>query len=249
MAEFSGKVVAVSGGASGIGAEICSQLAEAGADVYALDLRGEHPQVPTISVDVADSAAVRDAIDAIGLGVDILVHGAAVAEAAGLHEMTDAEWQRERAIALDGGFYLARAVLPAMIARRAGVIINIGSVNGHAAYGQPSYSAAKAGLESLTQNLAVRYGPFGIRANAVAPGTVRTPAWRSREESNPAIFDQLARWYPMGRVGLPEDVAHAVLFLASDRASWITGTTLTVDGGLTAGGFRMISTAVGADEW
>ena len=249
MAEFSGKVVAVSGGASGIGAGISSQFADAGADVYALDLRGRHPDVPTLTVDVADSGAVQHAVEQIPADVDVLVHCAAVAEASGLHEMTDAEWQRERAIALDGGFYLARAVLPAMVERRTGVIINIGSVNGHAAYGQPAYSAAKAGLESLTQNLAVRYGPYGIRANAVAPGTVRTPAWRSREEANPALFDQLARWYPTGRVGTPEDIAHAVLFLASDRAAWITGTTLTVDGGLTAGGFRMISTAVGAEEW
>lgn len=249
MAEFSGKVVAVSGGASGIGAEICTQFAEAGADVYALDVRGRHPRVPTVPMDVADSASVDRAIAQIPGGIDVLVHAAAVAEASGLHEMTDAEWQRELAIALDGGFYLARAVLPAMIERRTGVIITIGSVNGHAAYGQPAYSAAKAGLESLTQNLAVRYGPYGIRANAVAPGTVRTPAWRSREEANPAVFDQLSRWYPMGRVGTAADIAHAVLFLASDKAAWITGTTLTVDGGLTAGGFRMISTAVGEGEW
>ena len=249
MAEFSGKVVAVSGGASGIGAEICTQFAEAGADVHALDVRGGHPRVPTISVDVADSAAVDQAIAQLPAAVDILVHAAAVAEAPGLHEMTDAEWQRERAIALDGGFYLARAVLPGMMERRSGVIITIGSVNGRAAYGQPAYSAAKAGLESLTQNLAVRYGPYGIRANAVAPGTVRTPAWHSREEANPEVFDQLSRWYPIGRVGNPEDVAHAVLFLASQKAAWITGTTLTADGGLTAGGFRMISTAVGAEEW
>lgn len=249
MAEFSGKVVAVTGGASGIGAEICTQFAEAGADVYALDIRGRHLWVPTVTMDVADSASVDGAIAQIPAGIDIVVHSAAVAEASGLHEMTDAQWQRERAIALDGGFYLVRAVLPAMIERRSGVIVTIGSVNGHAAYGQPAYSAAKAGLESLTQNLALRYGPYGIRANAVAPGTVRTPAWRSREEANPAIFDQLSRWYPLGRVGTPADIAHAVLFLASEKAAWITGTTLTVDGGLTAGGFRMINTAVGDDEW
>lgn len=245
MAEYSGKVVVVSGGASGIGAEVCAQFAAAGAQVYALDITGRHPQAQMIQTDVADSASVARAIADICEPIDILVNNAAVAEAAEPHQITDTEWRRELSIALDGTFYLCRAVLPGMIEVGGGVIVNMSSVNAAGAYGQPGYSAAKAGIESLTQNLAVRYGPQNIRVNAVAPGTVRTPAWDARAAANPEVFEELSQWYPAGRVGTPQDVAHAVLFLASAKASWITGTTLTVDGGLTAGGFKMISTAVG----
>lgn len=244
-ADFSGQVVAVTGGASGIGAQICSQFTAAGAQVHALDVRGQHPEVTTHSLDVTDSAAVTRIVNSLG-PIDVLVNSAAVAVAVGWHELTNAEWQWERSVALDGSFYMCRAVIPAMIDRGGGAIVNISSVNARGAYGQPAYSAAKAGLENLTKTLAVRYGPDGIRANAIAPGTVRTPAWDSRREANPQVFEELAQWYPLGRVGTAEDVAHATLFLASAEAAWITGTTLTVDGGLTAGAFRMISTADGS---
>jgi NAD(P)-dependent dehydrogenase (short-subunit alcohol dehydrogenase family) len=126
-----------------------------------------------------------------------------------------------------------------MIARRRGAIVNIASVNGLTGLGEEAYSAAKAGMINLTQNLAIKYGRHGVRANVICPGTVRTPIWRSRLEQQPAIFDELAAWYPLGRVGEPEDVAHAALFLASAEAAWITGAVLAVDGGLTAGSFRM----------
>jgi len=140
---------------------------------------------------------------------------------------------------LKGAFLCSKAVLPAMIERRSGVIVNVSSVNGLAFFGDEAYSAAKAGMISLTQGIAVRYGRFGVRCVAVAPGTIRTPIWQDRVEKEPAIFERLAKWYPLGRVGEPEDVASAVLFLASSEASWITGTVLRVDGGLLAGSYRM----------
>jgi meso-butanediol dehydrogenase / (S,S)-butanediol dehydrogenase / diacetyl reductase len=122
-----------------------------------------------------------------------------------------------------------------MIKHRAGVILNIASVNGLGYFGNEAYSAAKAGMINLTGSLAVRYGRYGIRANAIAPGSIRTPAWQQRIEQDSEVFERLRKWYPLGRIGEPEDVANAALFLASDAASWITGTVLRVDGGLMAG--------------
>jgi meso-butanediol dehydrogenase / (S,S)-butanediol dehydrogenase / diacetyl reductase len=115
----------------------------------------------------------------------------------------------------------------------------IAPVNGLTGLGEEPYSAAKAGLINLTQNLAIKYGPYGVRANVICPGTVRTPIWDERLAQDPQIFERLACWYPLGRVGEADDIAKAALFLASDDASWITGTTLTVDGGLMAGSYRM----------
>ncbi len=85
----------------------------------------------------------------------------------------------------------------------------------------------------------MRYGPFGVRVNAIAPGTLRTPAWEQRRQKDPDVFDRVAKWYPLGRIGEPEDVAGAALFLASDEAAWISGIVLPVDGGLTAGNIEM----------
>jgi meso-butanediol dehydrogenase/(S,S)-butanediol dehydrogenase/diacetyl reductase len=129
----------------------------------------------------------------------------------------------------------AQALLPGMIAKRSGVICNVGSVNALAYFGNEAYSAAKAGLVSFTRGLAARYGPLGIRSNMVAPGTMRTGIWSQRLESDPTVLDRLSRWYPLGRIGEPEDVVGAIAFLCSDEASWISGAMLVVDGGLTSG--------------
>ena len=126
-----------------------------------------------------------------------------------------------------------------MIERGTGVIVNIASVNGIAFFANEPYSAAKAGVINLTRSMAVRYGHHGVRAVAIAPGTIRTPIWQERVEKVPEIFERLLRWYPLGRVGEPEDIAAAAAFLASDDASWITGEVLRVDGGLLAGNEQM----------
>jgi NAD(P)-dependent dehydrogenase (short-subunit alcohol dehydrogenase family) len=119
--------------------------------------------------------------------------------------------------------------------RRRGSIVIVGSVNGLSTFGNPAYSAVKAGLVSFTHSMAVEYGPYNIRANIVCPGTVRTPAWAKRIERNPEIFEGLKKWYPLGRVAEPQDVALAIAFLASDDAAFISGAVLPVDGGLMAG--------------
>jgi NAD(P)-dependent dehydrogenase (short-subunit alcohol dehydrogenase family) len=131
-----------------------------------------------------------------------------------------------------------------MTANRSGVILHISSVNALAYYGNEAYSAAKAGILSLTRSLAVRYGAFGVRVNAIAPGTLRTPAWEQRRQKDHGVFERVAKWYPLGRIGEPEDVAGAALFLASDEAAWISGAVLPVDGGLTAGNVQMMQEIV-----
>jgi NAD(P)-dependent dehydrogenase (short-subunit alcohol dehydrogenase family) len=103
-------------------------------------------------------------------------------------------------------------------------------------------------MVNLTQNLAIHYGEEGVRVNLIAPGTVRTPIWDERLKSEPDAFERLTPWYPLGRVGMPEDVAKAALFLCSDDASWITGAVLPVDGGLTAGSYRFNKELQGVRE-
>jgi NAD(P)-dependent dehydrogenase (short-subunit alcohol dehydrogenase family) len=118
---------------------------------------------------------------------------------------------------LNGAYNCAQAVLPAMKERRAGVIVNIGSVNGLWALGDAAYSAGKAGMISLTRSLAQEYGRYNIRANIVCPGTVRTPIWDERASRNPDVLRQLQRWYPLGRIVEPIEVMRAVAFLGVRR--------------------------------
>lgn len=123
-----------------------------------------------------------------------------------------------------------------MIAREKGVIINLSSVNALNAYGYDfPYSAAKAALNNLTQNMAIKYGKYNIRVNAICPGTVRTPVHEPTLKENPLFFEQLAQWYPLGRIGEPQEIAKSVLFLSSDDASWITGHLLVINGGVSIG--------------
>ncbi len=136
-----------------------------------------------------------------------------------------------------GPFLCTRAVLLGMLGEEHGCILNIVSLNAFTALGNEAYSAAKAGLVSLTRSAAVRYGPRGVRANAIAPGTILTyaPNQKTRLARDPQVFERLRKWYPLGRVGEPGDVARAALFLCSREAAWITGIVLRVDGGLLAG--------------
>jgi NAD(P)-dependent dehydrogenase (short-subunit alcohol dehydrogenase family) len=213
-------------------------------EAVAAEIEGAGGIAMAVTTDVAEgpaiTAAVADARRAFG-PVDVLVNNASEGRGDGILEIDESTWDRDFAVALRGAFLCAKAVLPDMIERHRGVILNVGSVNGLTALGQEAYSAAKAGLVSLTRSLAVRYGPDGIRANAVAPATVRTPAWKARLEADPAIFERLREWYPLRRIGEPEDVANAALFLASDDAAWISGIVLVVDGGLMAGNARLAS--------
>jgi NAD(P)-dependent dehydrogenase (short-subunit alcohol dehydrogenase family) len=250
---FAGKVVAITGANGGIGQALCRHFGKAGAVIAAIDrndevtafaaaLSGEGIRAEAAVLDIADADAVATGFAklAAALGpVDILVNNAGFSGVPSLKVTTPADWSRIVAGNLDGAYYCAHSVLPAMKERRSGVIVNIGSVNGLSALGDPAYSAGKAGMISLTQALAMEYGRFGIRANIVCPGTVRTPIWEARVRRRPEILTQLGRWYPLGRVVDPVDIANAVGFLASDAAAAITGVVLPVDCGLTAGNIVM----------
>jgi len=250
---FDGKVVAITGANGGIGQALCRYFGKAGATIAAFDKNdkvasfaselakeGIKAEAAVLDITDADAVAAQFAKLAGLLGpVDILVNNAGGSGVPTLGVTSPADWSRLVKGNLDGAYYCAYAVLPAMQERRAGVIINIGSVNGLSALGDPAYSAGKAGMISLTQSLAMEYGRYGIRANIVCPGTVRTPVWDERMRRNPEVLEQLRRWYPLGRVVEPVDIANAVGFLASDAASAITGAVLPVDCGLTAGNIVM----------
>ncbi len=244
----------MTGGGSGIGRVMAKRFADEGAAVVVADIvaekadevareiteaAGEAIGTPVdVSVPAEVAAMHAAAEDAFGR-VDVLVNNAAIEGGDDILLIDEATWDRDLAVCLKSVFLCSKQVLPGMIERRSGVIVNIASVNGLAYFANEGYSAAKAGVISLTRSIAVRYGRHGIRCVAIAPGTIRTPIWRQRQEKEPPIFERLAKWYPIGRVGEAEDVAGTALFLASDDASWITGTVVRVDGGLLAGNERM----------
>jgi NAD(P)-dependent dehydrogenase (short-subunit alcohol dehydrogenase family) len=250
---FSGKVVAITGAAGGIGQELCRHFGREGARIAALDrsaavldfaanLHEDGIVTEAAVVDIGDAKAVAAAFAKLTatLGpVDILVNNAGVSKNPALDGTTPEGWVGDINSNLNGAYNCAYAVLPAMKARRAGVIVNIGSVNGLSALGDAAYSAAKAGMISLTRSLALEFGRYGIRANIVCPGTVRTPIWDHRVALNPHVHEELRKWYPLGRIVEPAEVARAVAFLASGAASAITGVVLPVDCGLTAGNLVM----------
>src|SRR5690606_2919024 len=179
--------------------------------------------------------AVSTTVDRFG-GLDVLVNNVGVATDTPFEDVGEEEWRLQVDPTLNGAVRTIQAALPHLLrAKAGGAVVNVGSVNGLAAFGNEAYSAAKAGLISLTQNLALRYGRRGLRVNLVAPGTIRTRVWSQRLDKEPDVLERMAELYPLGRVGEPEDVAAAVAFLASDDAAWITGTVLRVDGGVFAG--------------
>ena len=252
---FQGRTVIITGSGSGLGRLLAHRFAAEGAAVVVADVAGENasavareitdaggtasPQNTDVTSAASVEAMVGAAREAFG-PAKILVNNAARATDVNFLGMSEEVWDQDVAIALKGTFLCSQAVLADMTENGSGVILNISTVNALAYYGNEAYSAAKAGVISLTRSLAVRYGPLGIRANAIAPGTLRTPAWEERRQSDPDIFERLAKWYPLGRVGEPEDVVGAALFLASDEAAWISGAVLPVDGGLTAGNMQMV---------
>jgi 3-oxoacyl-[acyl-carrier protein] reductase len=254
MAAFSERVAIVTGAAHGIGRAICVELARNGARVWAGDVRpGEleatRAAVESVSagscrtgvVDVREphavTAFVASVVEAAGR-VDILVNtagGVAGQTMRPLEEVTDDEWRVIFAINLDGAFHFTRAVAPTMKRRGGGAIVNISSGAGrsYSLTGIQAYASAKAGLIGFTRQTARELGPHGIRVNCVAPGFVRSnPAseaqWHAMGEAGQrALIDSIA----LRRLGTPEDIARAVCFFVSDEAAWITGQTISVDGG------------------
>ncbi|MFC8202257.1 SDR family NAD(P)-dependent oxidoreductase [Streptomyces sp. NPDC057298] len=243
MGRFEGYAVLVTGAARGIGAAAARRFVREGARVLVTDIDLAEAQRTAAAIGSAEAfvcdvgsresveAAVACAVEAYG-SLDVLVNNACACHRDALlfEEEPDEVWGRDLDITLTGAFRCCRAALPHLVASGRGAIVNVGSVNGLMDFGNHAYSAAKAGLGSLTRTLAGDVAARGVRVNLVAPGTVRTSAWEGRE----ADLERVSGLYPLGRVGEPEDIAAAIAFLASRDASWITGTTLCVDGGLLA---------------
>lgn len=243
------KCIAITGAAGGIGRALCARFRKSGARLALIDrrqevlelaqeLRSSGTDADAAVVDIAESQAVAEAFEGFArrLGAaDALVNNAGFAYESTLAKSTPAGWAAQLAGNLNGAYHCSRAALPRMVKRGGGAIVTVGSVNGVAALGNPAYSAAKAALMALTRSIAVEYGRHGVRANAVLPGTVRSPIWDERRKRKPEALEILKRWYPLGRIVEPSEVAEVVFFLASDAASAVSGAMVPVDCGLTAG--------------
>lgn len=254
-------IAVVTGAAGDIGRAIASRLADSH-DVIALvdidasalqtarEALGAADRFVPIVCDVTNADSISEmagTVEKLG-ALHTLVNNAGAARAVSLHDTDQSIWQADSALNLESPFMIFRA-LEDGLKQSKGSVVNIASVNGMAVFGHPAYSAAKAGLIHLTKLIAVEYGKFGIRANAVAPGTVRTQAWEARALANPKVFEEVKRWYALQRIATAQDVANAVFFLASDQASAITGTCLPVDCGLTAGQAELARTFSQSDNY
>jgi NAD(P)-dependent dehydrogenase (short-subunit alcohol dehydrogenase family) len=242
------KIAIVTGAGGDIGRAISAALRAPGTIVLACDIDAvaaeatarqlNTPELEVIATqcDVTDPTSVAAlAATAKARGtVSILVNNAGGITASSLHAADAEGFRHDLALNLEAAFVCFKA-FEGDLKATGGAVVNIASVNGFGVFGHPGYSAAKAGLIHLTRMIAVEYGKYGIRANAVAPGSVRTQAWDARAGENPGIFDEVKRFYPLGRIARTEDVAAAVAFLVSPAAVAITGVCLPVDCGLTAG--------------
>lgn len=242
-----GRSVLITGAGGGIGSALVERFAAAGARVFGADrdaaAMAHLALAGQLTVDLADLPATEAAsarfVAASGCP-DIVVSNAGFTRGESFESLDVGVWRSEVDINLNGAYALLRPIVDAMAARRAGSIVFVSSVNGLAHFGNPAYSAAKAGLIAYARALAVERGRDGIRANVVAPGSVRTPAWDHRLAADPALLERVLPHYPLGHLVSPADVANAVLFLASPAAAGITGAVLPVDAGLTAGNMRFV---------
>ncbi|HLK11523.1 MAG TPA: SDR family NAD(P)-dependent oxidoreductase [Candidatus Binatia bacterium] len=244
-ARFAGRVALVTGAASGIGAATARALAAEGAQVVVVDIDRERGTAVAAAcggelavTDVADGAALAAIVEraAASYGrLDVLVSNAFATVPGAIERLDPAGWERTLAVTLTPAFTALRAALP-HLRKRGGAVVHVASISGLAGdRGLAAYNAAKAGVINLTRTAALEVAAAGVRVNAVCPGLVDTPALARVVARAPDHAAALRAAVPMGRLGRPEEIARAILFLASDEASYVTGTTLVVDGGLTAG--------------
>lgn len=254
------RLTLITGAAGGIGRALVARFVAGGDRVIAHDrdragaievaaAHGTHRVFP-ISSELPDADALASALAPVIAEhgpVGAVVANAGSTSGGSLDALPPGGWQRDIDGNLTTGYVTISSVLDDLKTTR-GAIVFIGSVNGMAALGDPAYSAAKAGLISYARSLAVEYGRSGVRANVVCPGTVRTPIWQRRTETEPDLLDKLRKWYPLRDIVEPADVAEAVWFLASGAARMITGAVLPVDGGLMAGN-RLMAAELTQEEF
>jgi NAD(P)-dependent dehydrogenase (short-subunit alcohol dehydrogenase family) len=255
MARLAGKVALITGAASGIGAACALRFAQEGAALAGFDLNKPDGEAGADWLagaklaqktffetgDVRDEARLAEVVaqaqERLGR-IDVLVNAAGVAGGGMIHMLDAAEWDRVVDVNLKGTFLASKHVLRVMLAQQSGSIVNVSSVEGIEGFlGGSSYNASKGGVVLLTKNMAIDYARAGVRVNVICPGFIDTPLFRSVLVSGPAaaLAPQIREAHQLGRFGKPVEIANAALFLASDEASFVTGVTLPVDGGYTAG--------------
>jgi NAD(P)-dependent dehydrogenase (short-subunit alcohol dehydrogenase family) len=254
MSRLEGKVAIVTGGASGIGAATAARFEAEGATTVRMDVT---PGAGIVALDVRDEAAVADAFATVHAEhgrIDVLMNAAGVAGGGPVHSMDASEWDRVVDINLKGTFLTNKCALALMLEQapnsigQRGSIVNVASIEGiEGTEGGSAYNASKGGVVILTKNLALDYGRRGIRANCICPGFIDTPMMAAvfgmdgMEEVRKSFVDAHA----LGRCGEPHEIAAAALFLASDDASFVTGSAMIVDGGYTSGHQHGIANMLG----
>ena len=241
---FNKKICLVTGAAQGIGKAITLRLAEQGAEkIYALDMNhamlssvyADHANIEPVTVNICDRGAVRDLVDSIAEQdgrIDVLVNNAGVTRDALIDKMTEQEWDFVIDVNLKGVFNLTQLIAPMMMENNYGSIVTMSSVVGtDGNIGQSNYAATKGGVIAMTKGWAKEFARKGanVRANCVAPGFIETPMTVDLPEK---VLDGIKQKTPLGRMGTTEDITNGVEFLASDKASFITGQVLKIDGGL-----------------
>lgn len=245
------QVVIVTGAGSGIGRGTAQLLASEGARVIiaeineqkgaetASELKWDGAAVKFVRTDVADERSVQEMVgETLSTFGSIygLVNNAGIETSADLTTTSTQEWDRILAVNLRGVFLCSRAAIPHMRKNGRGSIVNIASVHANFAFeGYSAYDASKGGIVAVTRTIALENGPFQIRANSICPGHIDTPmwdTWLASQRDLEKIERETQEWHPLRRRGTPKDIAHAVKFLLSDEAEWITGASLVVDGGL-----------------